>query len=139
MSEYHKYIINANKREFIDAFEKMYQQESKGKFDSWHQEDSRNINNKITLSILDEWNFYTIIDIGSGKGALTHLLKKRNNKVLGLDIFSTAVEQAKAKFPDIQFESIDVNDSDSWHQYLCKKIESWGDRSCVYFRVSLLS
>ena len=67
-------------------------------FDSWHQEDSRQLQRKIALSILEEYNFQSIVDVGSGKGALTHLLKKRNNQVIGLDISSTAVEQQKQDF-----------------------------------------
>ena len=68
--------------------------------------------------MMEEYNFQSIVDVGSGKGALTHLLKKRNNQVIGLDISSTAVEQAKARFPDIQFISIDVNDSDKFELFL---------------------
>jgi cyclopropane fatty-acyl-phospholipid synthase-like methyltransferase len=118
MSKYHEYIFNTGKREFIGAFEEMYQKEQSDNFDSWHQEDSRQLNRKIALSILEVYNFHSIVDIGSGKGALTHLLKKRNNQVVGLDISHTAVEQAKARFPDIQFNSIDVNNSIGFRDFL---------------------
>ena len=37
---------------------------------------------------------------------------------MGLDVSPTAVEQAKARFPDIQFSSIDVNDSDKFELFL---------------------
>ncbi len=118
MAGYHKYVFNADKREFVGSFERMYQNEQIDNFDSWHQEDSRQLQRKIALSILEEYNFQSIVDVGSGKGALTHLLKKRNNQVIGLDISPTAVEQAKARFPDIQFSSIDVNDSDKFELFL---------------------
>jgi len=118
MAGYHKYVFNADKREFVGSFEEMYQNEQIDNFDSWHQEDSRQLQRKIALSILEEYNFQSIVDVGSGKGALTHLLKKRNNQVIGLDISPTAVEQAKARFPDIQFSSIDVNDSDKFELFL---------------------
>ena len=116
--EYHKYVFDTDKREFVDFFEEMYQNEQVDNFDSWRQEDSRKLQRKIALSILEEYNFQSIVDVGSGKGALTHLLKKRNNQVIGLDISPTAVEQAKARFPDIQFSSIDVNDSDKFELFL---------------------
>ncbi|MBT6049895.1 MAG: class I SAM-dependent methyltransferase, partial [Candidatus Scalindua sp.] len=107
MAEYHKYIFDTDKREFVGSFENMYQHETKVNFDSWHQEDSRQLNRKIALAILEEWNFQTIIDVGAGKGTLTHLLKKRNNQVVGLDVSSTAVEMAKARFQDIEFDVVD--------------------------------
>ena len=118
MAGYHKYVFDESKREFVGSFEEMYQNEQIDNFDSWHQEDSRQLQRKIALSIFEEYNFQSIVDVGSGKGALTHLLKKRNNQVIGFDISPTAVEQAKARFPDIQFSSIDVNDSDKFELFL---------------------
>lgn len=132
MAKYHKYIFDTDKREFVGAFEEMYQQETSANFDSWHQEDSRQLNRKVALAILDEWNFRTIIDIGAGKGALTHLLKKRNNQVIGLDISSTAVEIARVRFPDIEFDSIDVNNIEKLDSYCESKSKLWGARTCIH-------
>jgi len=126
MAEYHKYIFDTDKREFVGSFENMYQHETKVNFDSWHQEDSRQLNRKIALAILEEWNFQTIIDVGAGKGTLTHLLKKRNNQVVGLDVSSTAVEMAKARFQDIEFDVVDVNDVGKVHEYCASRSEKWG-------------
>jgi len=109
MAEYHKYVFDTNKRELIGDFEKMYQQESCANFDSWHQEDSRKLNRKIALNILDQWNFQSIIDLGCGKGALTHLLKKQNNEVLGVDVSQAAIDVACSRFPDILFEMANIN------------------------------
>jgi trans-aconitate methyltransferase len=86
----------------------MYQHEKTANFDSWHQDDSRQLNRKIALDILGSYNFQRIVDIGSGKGTLTHQLKKINNQVLGLDISPTAIEVARARFPDIEFDVADV-------------------------------
>jgi hypothetical protein len=88
--EYHKYVFDTDKREFVDFFEEMYQNEQVDNFDSWRQEDSRKLQRKIALSILEEFNFQSIVDVSSGKGALSHLLKKRNNQVIGLNISPTA-------------------------------------------------
>ena len=109
MAEYHKYVFDVTNQRFVGEFEEMYQQEKISNFDSWHLDDSRQINRKIALDILSFYNFEKIVDIGSGKGTLTHELKKSNNHVLGIDISSTAVEVAKARFPDIEFETADVN------------------------------
>ena len=72
MADYHKHVFNTKDRTFVGWFEEMYQQEKDSSFDSWHQEDSRQLNRKIALEILSEYNFNRILDIGTGKGALTH-------------------------------------------------------------------
>ena len=139
MAGYHKYVFDADKREFVGSFEEMYQNEQIDNFDSWHQEGSRQLQRKIALSILEEYNFQSIVDVGSGKGALTHLLKKRNNQVIGLDISPTAVEQAKARFPDIQFSSIDVNDSDKFELFLKDFLKSHVGGGSLIFTAECLS
>jgi 2-polyprenyl-3-methyl-5-hydroxy-6-metoxy-1,4-benzoquinol methylase len=109
MSEYHKFVFDTNNRLFVGNFDEMYKQESKVGFDSWHQEDNRQLNRKIAFSILESYNFNTIIDLGCGKGTVTHLLKKNNNSVIGVDVSDTALEIAKSRFPDIVFKNFDIN------------------------------
>jgi len=55
------------------------------------------------------------------KEQLTQLLKKRNNQVVGLDVSSTAAEMAKARFPDIEFDVVDVNDVGKIHEYCANR------------------
>ena len=109
MAKYHKYVFDVEKRTFIGDFENMYAHESIEKFDSWHQDDSRQLQRKICLEILNQYNFNTIVDIGCGKGALTHILKKKNNNCLGIDISQTAIDIAKERFNDIDFVVCDIN------------------------------
>ena len=109
MAKYHKYVFDVEKRTFIGDFENMYAHESIEKFDSWHQDDSRQLQRKICLEILNQYNFNTIVDIGCGKGALTHILKKKNNTCLGIDISQTAIDIAKERFNDIDFVVCDIN------------------------------
>ncbi|MGB7403219.1 MAG: class I SAM-dependent methyltransferase [Arcobacter sp.] len=109
MAKYHKYVFDLDKRELVGDFETMYQNESKENFDSWHQDDTRQLQRKIDFALLEDYSFDKIIDIGCGKGSLTHLLKKKNNYVLGLDISQTAVNIAQERFPDIDFLSVDVD------------------------------
>ena len=111
MAKYHKYVFDVANRSFVGEFEEMYQQESVDNFDSWHQDDSRQLNRHIAFSILNQYNFHNILDLGSGKGSLTHKLKRVNNHVLGIDISETAVNIARARFPDIEFQSFDINSS----------------------------
>ncbi len=122
MSDYHKYVFNTDKQTFVGRFEEMYQQEEISVFDSWHQEDSRQLNRKIAIEILNEYNFERIVDIGTGKGALTHQLKRCNNEVIGLDISPTAVEIARSRFPDIIFEIVDANDVVGFMDYFDQHI-----------------
>ena len=79
MAKYHKYVFDLENRKLVGDFETMYQNESKENFDSWHQDDARQLQRKIDLVILEDYNFEKIIDLGCGKGNLTHLLKKKNN------------------------------------------------------------
>lgn len=132
MVEYHKYVFDTKNRKFVGQFEEMYQSELKSNFDSWHQEDSRRLNRKIGLAILDQWNDNSIIDIGAGKGALTHLSKKQNNTVAGIDISATAVEIANSRYPDIEFTRIDANDIDKVRLYLTRKRKYWGDIDLIF-------
>ena len=94
---------------FVGDFETMYQDEAKNKFDSWHQEDMRQLNRRICLEILAPYNFNSIFDFGCGKGAFTHLLKKSNNRVLGIDVSKTAVEIAKSRYSDLDFQVLDMS------------------------------
>jgi 2-polyprenyl-3-methyl-5-hydroxy-6-metoxy-1,4-benzoquinol methylase len=86
----------------------MYKDEIKDRFDGWHQEDTRQLNREIALAMLKGWNFNSILDIGCGKGVLTHVLKKHNNRILGIDISETAIENARARYPDIDFDVADI-------------------------------
>lgn len=118
MARYHQYVFDVENRQFIGQFEEMYQQERLAGFDSWHQEDNRQLNRQIALTILGAYNFNHIIDLGCGKGALTHRLKKHNNRVLGIDISQTALDAARARFPDIDFAVADVNNCAAFAAYI---------------------
>ena len=109
MAKYHKYVFDLENRKFVGDFETMYQNESKENFDSWHQDDSRQLQRKIDLAILEDYNFDKVLDVGCGKGSLTHILKKKNNIVVGIDISQTAIDIASERFPDIKFVCSDVN------------------------------
>lgn len=111
MEKYHKYIFDSEKRKFVGKFEEMYQNESKEIFDSWHQEDGRSLKRNINQVMLANYNFNCIVDIGCGKGSFTHLLKKKNNRVVGIDISETALQVARARYPDIDFICCDLNKS----------------------------
>lgn len=103
MRPYHKYVFDAAARRFVGNFEEMYQAEQAEGFDSWHQGTLTTLQKQISLAILNQFNFQTVLDVGCGKGHFTHLLKKQNNQVIGIDVAPTAVQQARAHYPDIDF------------------------------------
>ena len=139
MAEYHKYVFNEKNRQFVGQFENMYQEEQIKGFDSWHQEDSRKLSRKISHEILSRYNFKLIIDIGSGKGDSTHLLKKHNNLVVGFDISRTAVSLARSRFPDIIFEEVDANDINTFTARCEDIVSRLGDGIDLVYSAECLS
>lgn len=100
---YHKYVFDLARRRMVGDFEQMYRDEDESGFDSWHERDLRPLRKTIALQLLSRYNFNSILEIGCGKGTLTHLLKRQNNRVLGIDISETAIGKAQASYPDIDF------------------------------------
>jgi hypothetical protein len=67
MQPYHKYVFDTDNREFVGQFEEMYQSEDRENYDSWFQEDLTHIGKQISVTILNRYNFKSILDIGCGK------------------------------------------------------------------------
>lgn len=108
MAGYHRFVFDPSGREFVGRFDDMYLAEQDEHFDSWHQEDTRDLTRRLCLAVLAEFNFSRVLDIGCGKGAFTHQLKRRNNAVIGIDISETAIETARGRYPDLEFIPLDV-------------------------------
>lgn len=106
---YHKYVFSPEDRAFRGDFEGMYRSEEVEQFDSWGQDDLARIVPQMSLAILGRYNFGRVLDIGCGKGSFTHLLKKQNNYVRGLDISETAIQKASTRHPSIDFAQADLN------------------------------
>ncbi len=139
MSKYHKFVFDSENRRFVGNFEEMYQQESEVGFDSWHQEDNRQLNRKIALSILESYNFGNILDLGCGKGAFTHFLKKSNNKVVGIDVSDTALSIARGRFPDIDFDNFDINQTSELENYFYNQYGDNAEKIDLVFSAELFS
>lgn len=112
MSDYQRFLFDSKKGKFLGEFEEMYQAEQTDGFDSWQQEDMRNLARQFLLVLLNEYQFGNIVDLGCGKGTLTHLLKKRNNHCIALDVSMTALAKARLRYPDIDFRQTDLNNLD---------------------------
>jgi 2-polyprenyl-3-methyl-5-hydroxy-6-metoxy-1,4-benzoquinol methylase len=108
---YHGFVFDEAERRLVGAFDEMYRAEQSEGFDSWHQEDQRNLTRRVALEVLSQWNFGRVLDIGCGKGVFTHQLRRRNNEVVGVDISEAALAVARARYPDVRFVQADVADA----------------------------
>ena len=108
MQAYHKYVFDTEKRTFVGEFEQMYRAENTDGFDSWFERDLRPLRKQISLAVLGSYSFSRILDVGCGKGTFTHLLKKQNNRVVGIDLSEVAIRKARESFPDIDFRCMGV-------------------------------
>jgi len=150
---YHKYVFDEKKRKFVGEFEKMYADEDRKNYDSWFQEDLTHLERQISLVILNRCNFSSILDIGCGKGAFTHLLKKANNRIVGVDISETAIIKAKSKYRNIEFSELSAEEAlnlqEEWDLVVAMEIlsylENWKEilakaahkASCIYISLYL--
>ena len=94
-TSYQKYVFNKFKRKFVGDFDNMYKKEN---VDPWYCSDFSTDVKKIHLAILGNYNFNNILDYGCGNGAFTHILKKNNNEVSGVDISRNAINKAKLMY-----------------------------------------
>jgi ubiquinone/menaquinone biosynthesis C-methylase UbiE len=110
---YHKYVFSSEAAEFRGDFEGMYKNEDVEGFDSWSQDDVTLIVRQMSLAIIGRYNHSRILDIGCGKGTFTHLLKKQNNHVKGVDISPTALRKARTRYPSLDFAELDLRRIDT--------------------------
>ena len=111
----------------------MYQKEATEGFDSWQQDDCRDLVKQTLVSTISRYNFNNILDVGCGKGAITQFLKKENNTVTGIDLSHTAIKQAQQRFPDINFLQADVQEeqwisklgSEAFDLCICSQVLSY--------------
>jgi SAM-dependent methyltransferase len=100
---YHKFVFDIERRVFVGRFEEMYRQEDEQHFDSWEQENIWHPARQLAMTVLQRYNFSSILDFGCGKGFFCNMLSRKNNHVTGIDISTTALQKAAMRFPAITF------------------------------------
>ena len=58
------------------------------------------------ISMVAKQHYSSVIDIGCGKGTFTHLFKKENNYVLGIDISEKALKIAQQNAKNLSLNPI---------------------------------
>ncbi|MDO8490202.1 MAG: class I SAM-dependent methyltransferase [bacterium] len=51
-------------------------------------------------------NIHTVLDVGCGRGVITHTLSLNGLTAQGIDISETAIHRARKSFPDLTFQTI---------------------------------
>jgi SAM-dependent methyltransferase len=132
MPGYHKYVFDSHKREFVGRFDEMYQAELAEGFDAWNQDDLRARADAAVCNELLHGRFYdAILDLGCGKGALTAHLARYANRVFGTDISPTAIDIARRRYPQIQFEVLDASDSELVSSVLHRELSNLSGRHLI--------
>ena len=98
MARYHDYLSPTGA-----DFDAMYQAEQDEDFDAWYQSDLRPISYRLLSTVMSAFSFTSILDIGCGKGAQTHLMALRGRRIVAYDISEMAIRKAKASYPNIDF------------------------------------
>lgn len=128
MGQYHKYTTPPG------DFEAVYSNEDGEQYDAWFQSDQRHFSTRLVHLLLGTHLFPSILDIGCGKGAMTHLWAIPGRKVVAYDIAKSAIYKAKAFYPDVDFRQGDVLEAATSGDYdliVCSQVlylqKNWRD------------
>lgn len=111
-SSYHDYVIQDG--EFVGAFEEMYRDHD----DPWAQlsKDRMQPDKALALNairrLLEERGSLRVLELGSGLGGFAAEIAETGAETIGLEISSTAVEKARARFDKPEFIVGDILDED---------------------------
>lgn len=105
MARYHDYLTPN------PDFDGMYANEDVEGYDSWRQFDLRPLQQRILIDLVEQEHFASLLDIGCGKGTLTHQWAKPGRRVIGYDVSEIALLKAQTMFPDVQWYRGDALDA----------------------------
>src|SRR5262249_12552455 len=110
---YQDYVIRDGA--LIGEFEELYQD-----FDNpWHQtERERDASEKfIAIRLLQNLGVQKVLELGSGLGQYAGALADAGFEVRGIEISPTAVEKARATYPNVDFQVGDVLDFAKYREF----------------------
>jgi trans-aconitate methyltransferase len=110
---YQEYVIKDGK--LIGEFEQMYQDFD----DPWEQttREAYASEKAVALNLIKKNHAKRVIELGCGLGYFTNQIRNIEVDVLGIDISKTAIQKAKATFPDCQFVEGDVLDYEIYKNF----------------------
>ncbi len=108
MEHYQDYVIKDGK--FVGKFEQMYQ-----KFDDpWHQKEEvfHSHSRWDTILSLKQHHISSFLEVGCGLGAFFHFIVQHIPEIeqKGIDISATAINKARTRYPELNFEVCSVLD-----------------------------
>ena len=73
---------------------------------------TRDLDKKVTIEVLNNYSFKSVLELGCGTGKNTEWLTKRATKIIGLDFSNEMLEKARAKISNdkVHFQTADLND-----------------------------
>ena len=110
---YQDYVIKDGK--FIGEFEEMY----KDFDDPWEQTTREKWASEkaVALNLIRKLNAKKVIELGCGLGHYTNKIHNFGVDVIGVDISKTAIEKARANYPNCKFVVGDILDFSIYKEY----------------------
>ena len=110
---YQDYVIKDGK--FIGEFDEMY----KDFDDPWEQTTREKWASEkaVALNLIRKLNAKKVIELGCGLGHYTNKIHNLGVDVLGVDISKTAIEKARANYPNCKFVVGDILDFSIYKEY----------------------
>lgn len=119
MAKYHKYTTPPG------DFEAVYSNEDGEQYDAWFQSDQRAFHARLVHLLMSTRLFTSILDVGCGKGAMTHHWAIPGRRLVAYDMAEAALVKARAFYPDIDFRQGDAFEavaSDEYDLIVCSQI-----------------
>ena len=90
-------------------------------YNSWsdiydsNENKTRDLDRKVTLSVLSEYDFEKVLELGCGTGKNTEFLLSKSNKLTAVDFSEGMLTKAKTKFPSENVKFIQADITETWN------------------------
>lgn len=112
-TKYQDYVIKDGK--LVGQFEEMYQNFE----DPWEQsvKEEWASEKAVALNLIIKHNAQKVIELGCGLGHYTKKIHDSGINIQGVDVSQTAIDKAKANYPDCDFMVADILDFSIYRDY----------------------